>query len=102
MSRPSTCRLCAAPLDRTFVDLGMSPPCESYLRPDELDEPEVCYALYVRFRESCLFVQLPEHPASWSRFPEQRFCEASTRSARGRCASVRRRNQPTARPEGAR
>jgi len=24
-----TCRFCAAPLNRTFVDLGMSPLCES-------------------------------------------------------------------------
>ncbi len=28
------CRLCSAELDQTFVDLGMSPPCESYLRPE--------------------------------------------------------------------
>jgi SAM-dependent methyltransferase len=61
MSRPVACRLCAAPLTRTFVDLGMSPPCESYLRPDQLDEPEVFYALHVRICESCLLVQLPAH-----------------------------------------
>ena len=31
MSAPA-CRLCGAELTTTFVDLGMSPPCESYLR----------------------------------------------------------------------
>lgn len=55
----AACRLCAAPLTRTFVDLGMSPPCESYLRPDQLDEPESFYALHVRICERCLLVQLP-------------------------------------------
>jgi SAM-dependent methyltransferase len=60
----SACRLCAAPLTRTFVDLGMSPPCESYLRPDQLDDPETCYSLRVRICESCLFVQLPAHVAA--------------------------------------
>lgn len=53
------CRLCAAPLTRTFVDLGMSPPCESYLRPDQLGEPEAFYSLHVRICERCLLVQLP-------------------------------------------
>ncbi|GAA0924057.1 class I SAM-dependent methyltransferase [Pseudonocardia zijingensis] len=53
------CRLCAAPLTRTFVDLGMSPPCESYLRPDQLDEPEAFHSLHVRICERCLLVQLP-------------------------------------------
>ncbi|TWF78981.1 methyltransferase family protein [Pseudonocardia hierapolitana] len=58
------CRLCAAPLTRTFVDLGMSPPCESYLRPDQLDEPETTYSLHVRICERCLLVQLPAHVAA--------------------------------------
>ncbi|WP_255621226.1 class I SAM-dependent methyltransferase [Pseudonocardia sp. DSM 110487] len=58
------CRLCSAPLTRTFVDLGMSPPCESYLRPDQLDEPETTYSLHVRICERCLLVQLPAHVAA--------------------------------------
>ena len=31
------CRLCSTELRHTFVDLGMSPPCESYLQPTQLD-----------------------------------------------------------------
>jgi hypothetical protein len=54
------CRLCAAPLTRTFVDLGMSPPCES-LRPDQRDDPETTYSLHVRICERCLLVPLPAH-----------------------------------------
>ena len=39
MSAPK-CRLCGSDLTQTFVDLGMSPPCESYLEADELDRGE--------------------------------------------------------------
>lgn len=55
------CRLCSAPLDTTFVDLGMSPPCESYLEADQLDAGEVFYPLHVRVCSSCLLVQLPAY-----------------------------------------
>ena len=34
------CRLCGAQLTRTFVDLGMSPLCESYVPAEQLDEAE--------------------------------------------------------------
>jgi SAM-dependent methyltransferase len=37
----------------------MSPPCESYLRADQLDDPETFYPLHVRLCEGCLLVQLP-------------------------------------------
>jgi 2-polyprenyl-3-methyl-5-hydroxy-6-metoxy-1,4-benzoquinol methylase len=55
------CRLCGAELTRTFVDLGSSPPCESYLRADQLDQPEVFYPLNVRVCDRCLLVQLPPY-----------------------------------------
>jgi hypothetical protein len=55
------CRLCGAPLTRTFVDLGMSPLCESYVPEEKLDAPEVFYPLHVRLCESCLLVQLPAY-----------------------------------------
>lgn len=63
MSAPS-CRLCGAPLTRTFVDLGMSPPCESYLSADQLDRGETFYPLHVRVCEQCLLVQLPAYIAA--------------------------------------
>jgi 2-polyprenyl-3-methyl-5-hydroxy-6-metoxy-1,4-benzoquinol methylase len=55
------CRLCGADLNRTFVDLGMSPLCESYVQLGSLDEPETFYPLHVRICESCLLVQLPAY-----------------------------------------
>jgi 2-polyprenyl-3-methyl-5-hydroxy-6-metoxy-1,4-benzoquinol methylase len=45
----------------TFVDLGMSPLCESYLPADRLDDPETFYPLHVRLCDECLLVQLPAY-----------------------------------------
>jgi 2-polyprenyl-3-methyl-5-hydroxy-6-metoxy-1,4-benzoquinol methylase len=61
MSSQPTCRLCGANLTRTFVDLGMSPLCESYIAAEQLDEAEVFYPLHVRLCGSCLLVQLPAY-----------------------------------------
>jgi SAM-dependent methyltransferase len=61
MSSQCVCRLCGARLTLTFVDLGMSPLCESYISADQLDQPEVFYPLHVRLCPSCLLVQLPEY-----------------------------------------
>jgi len=53
------CRLCAAPLERTFVDLGLSPLANSYLEPEDLLRGESFYPLRVFVCEECLLVQLP-------------------------------------------
>ncbi|WP_040478843.1 class I SAM-dependent methyltransferase [Longispora albida] len=55
------CRLCGAALTDTFVDLGMSPLCESYLAGENLDERESFYPLHVRLCPECLLVQLPAY-----------------------------------------
>ena len=57
------CRLCGAPLTETFVDLGMSPLCESYVPEDRLDAAETFYPLHVRVCAECLLVQLPAYVA---------------------------------------
>jgi SAM-dependent methyltransferase len=57
------CRLCGAPLTETFVDLGMSPLCESYIPVDRLDAAETFYPLHVRVCAECLLVQLPAYVA---------------------------------------
>ena len=61
MSLRPACRLCGAELSRTFVNLGMSPLCESYVAAGCLDDPEIFYPLHVRLCESCLLVQLPAY-----------------------------------------
>ncbi|HEY0695324.1 MAG TPA: class I SAM-dependent methyltransferase [Kribbella sp.] len=67
------CRLCGQPLTRTFVDLGMSPPCESYLRPDQLDDGETFYPLHVRICDNCLLVQLPAYVAAEDVFSDYAY-----------------------------
>src|ERR1700733_4993750 len=61
MSSRHACRLCGADLARSFVDLGMSPLCESYLPAESIDAPEVFYPLNVLLCEACLLVQLPAY-----------------------------------------
>jgi len=41
------CRFCGASLEKTFVDLGMSPLCETYPSMAELNRGEVFYPLHV-------------------------------------------------------
>src|SRR5215469_1211165 len=55
------CRFCGNPLHQTFVDLGMSPLCESYLRSDQLNEMEPFYPLHVFVCDKCFLVQLEEY-----------------------------------------
>src|SRR5436190_17252111 len=57
----ATCRLCDGQLTETFVDLGMSPLCESYVPEGRLDGPETFYPLHVRICSECLLVQLPAY-----------------------------------------
>ena len=55
------CRFCKTELRHTFVDLGMSPLCESYLRPDQLNQMEAFYPLHVFVCDRCFLVQLQEY-----------------------------------------
>jgi hypothetical protein len=52
------CRFCETPLWHTFVDLGMSPLCESYLTRDQLNQMEPFYPLHVYVCGECFLVQL--------------------------------------------
>jgi SAM-dependent methyltransferase len=56
-SRPR-CRFCGGSLELTFVDLGMSPLCESYVPADRVAAMEPFYPLHAKVCESCLLVQL--------------------------------------------
>ena len=52
------CRFCHAPLHDTFVDLGMSPLCESYVSRDEINHMEPFYPLHAYVCSECFLVQL--------------------------------------------
>lgn len=54
------CRFCKTPLTQTFVDLGMSPLCEDFVKPGKLNEMERFYPLHVYVCPECYLVQLEE------------------------------------------
>ena len=55
------CRFCGTPLRHTFVDLGMSPLCESYIAREQLNQMEPFYPLHVFVCSKCFLVQLLEY-----------------------------------------
>ena len=59
-ARSFTCRFCAAPLHTTFVDLGMSPLCESFVSQEQLSQMEPFYPLHAYVCGECFLVQLQE------------------------------------------
>lgn len=67
------CRLCDAELTRSFVDLGMSPLCESYVAQADLDVMERFYPLNVRICTGCLLVQLPAYVAGEDIFSDYAY-----------------------------
>jgi SAM-dependent methyltransferase len=67
------CRFCHEPLRQTLVDLGLSPLCESYVKAEELGNPETLYPLHVFVCENCFLVQLPEHVSPKAIFEEYAY-----------------------------
>ena len=55
------CRFCNEPLKQQFVDLGSSPPSNSYLTYGQLNEPEVYFPLKLYVCTKCFLVQIDEH-----------------------------------------
>jgi SAM-dependent methyltransferase len=55
------CRFCQSPLKHTFVDLGMSPLCESLITEEQLNMMEPFYPLHVFVCGECFLVQLLEY-----------------------------------------
>jgi C-methyltransferase C-terminal domain/Putative zinc binding domain/Methyltransferase domain len=72
-SPSAACRCCGAPLRHSFVDLGMSPLCESYLRADQLNTMEPFYPLHVYVCERCFLVQLQEYVSREAIFSEYAY-----------------------------
>ena len=66
----AACRFCKAPLSKTFVDLGMSPLCQTHIEPHELNHMERFYPLHAWVCEACWLVQLEEYVS-----PDQIFSD---------------------------
>ena len=64
------CRFCGVGLQRTFVDLGMSPLCETYPSAADLNQGQVYYPLHIYVCEKCWLVQLEEYESAESIFSD--------------------------------
>jgi hypothetical protein len=60
-SRRASCRFCGTGLSSTFVDLGMSPPCQTHIEPEQLNHMERFYPLHAWVCSECFLVQLEEY-----------------------------------------
>jgi SAM-dependent methyltransferase len=72
-SHAARCRFCDSAQTERFVDLGMSPLCESFLGPDEIDGMESFYPLDVFVCTHCFLVQLREYVAPGEIFREYAY-----------------------------
>src|SRR6266851_396176 len=75
MNNDATCRFCGGSLAE-FVDLGMSPLCESYLAKDQLNSMEAFYPLVAYVCRDCHLVQLQEYVAPELIFSEYAYFSA--------------------------
>lgn len=55
------CRFCNEKLKHSFVDLGVSPLCQTHIKPNELNSYEPFYPLHAFVCSNCYLVQLDEY-----------------------------------------
>ena len=55
-----TCRFCATPLEHTFVDLGLSPISNAFVKKENVNKHEPFYPLHAYVCSECFLVQLEE------------------------------------------
>ena len=56
-----TCLFCGNKLSHTVTDLGMHPPCESFVPPEKLNDMEPFFPLHVMVCDKCFLVQIDEY-----------------------------------------
>jgi len=69
----ASCRFCGTALRHTFVDLGMSPLCQTHIEPHQLNHMEPFYPLHVWLCHGCFLVQLEEYVSPAEIFTEYAY-----------------------------
>lgn len=72
-SSQAVCRFCSTPLRHTFVDLGMSPLCQTHIEHHQLNHMEPFYPLHVWICHKCFLVQLEEYVSPNDIFTEYAY-----------------------------
>jgi SAM-dependent methyltransferase len=89
------CRLCDKALNTSFMDLGMSPLCESFLTAEQTDAMEPFYPLHALVCDSCFLVQLKEYVQPEHIFTEYAYFSSYSTSwvehARRYCEMIKAR-----------
>jgi hypothetical protein len=67
------CRFCSSPLKTSFVDLGMSPLCQTHVSPHQLHEMEPFYPLHAFVCDQCFLVQLQQFVSPGEIFTEYAY-----------------------------
>ena len=89
------CRFCSHTLNSTFVDLGMSPLCQTHITVEQLSQPETFYPLHAYVCDHCFLVQLEEFVTPGEIFTEyayfSSFSDSWVAHARRYCEDMRAR-----------
>ncbi len=89
------CRICNRSLNTTFLDLGMSPLCESFRTTGEVNEMEPYYPLHALVCDGCFLVQLQEYVQPEHIFTEYAYFSSYSTSwvehARRYCEMIKTR-----------
>lgn len=60
-SKAMTCLNCSNTLGDTFIDLGMSPLCEEFVKPENMNNGQQFYPLHAYVCNECFLVQVGEY-----------------------------------------
>lgn len=89
------CRFCGNQLKHTFVDLGMTPLANSFLKQEDCEKSELFFPLHVRVCDVCFLVQLPAHETPENIFSDYLYFSSYSDTwlthARAYCETVTKR-----------
>ena len=89
------CRFCNTKLEHSFVDLGMSPLCQTHIKQDQLNSKEAFYPLHAYVCTECYLVQLDEYVTPDEIFSDydyfSSFSESWVKHAKDYCEMITER-----------
>ena len=80
------CRFCGSPLEHTFVDLGVSPLANAFVKPEGVHGMEPCFPLHAYVCDRCFLVQLEEYESPKNIFEDYVYFSSFSESWLEHCA----------------
>lgn len=74
------CRFCGSTLNKTFVDLGLSPLSNSYLTAEDVQKGQMTYPLHTYVCTNCFLVQLEEFESPSAIFSDYAYFSSFSES----------------------